>query len=391
MEKKDNNQIVDKNLLPEDSKNISLDTQGFSEPTQDKQVIKIPDNEIITAADLLSLDIPATPHVFPGIIPQGLSILAGKPKKGKSWFCLNLACSIAYGLKFLDQTPEPKQVLYIALEDNHSRMKERLSAVLANNVNPQNRNLHLIFKWPRINEGGKGKLDKYLQDNPDVKLVILDTWAMIRGTKRNGSTLYDKDYREFVELKSIADKHGIGILVVHHLRKTDSKDTFDMVLGSNGSTGASDNIILLTQEKRGADTVLEISSRALKPQTLAVKFDLQTSWWKILGKPAEEYQISQEQQEILEFFKKEQEDDPLKLANVAEFLGKKKPNVYKLMNKLVEKKLLEKTGFGKYQLKTEEDKLATAKWVSPKLTGEDCKIKPTLMLISNNDCFKEGD
>jgi predicted ATP-dependent serine protease len=90
----------------------------------------IPAQTLIKAQDILSAEIPETKYAFPGLIPQGLTILAGKPKMGKSWFCLNLAASIAYGFDFLDQTPGKREVLYFALEDSPTRIKQRLSAIL---------------------------------------------------------------------------------------------------------------------------------------------------------------------------------------------------------------------------------------------------------------------
>jgi RecA-family ATPase len=90
----------------------------------------MPAQTLIKAQDILSAEIPETKYAFPGLIPQGLTILAGKPKMGKSWFCLNLAASIAYGIDFLDKTPGKREVLYFALEDSPTRIKQRLSAIL---------------------------------------------------------------------------------------------------------------------------------------------------------------------------------------------------------------------------------------------------------------------
>jgi RecA-family ATPase len=54
----------------------------------------------------------------PGIVCEGLSLLAGPPKVGKSWLSLDLALSVAGGGKAFGAIPvQPGPVLYLALED----------------------------------------------------------------------------------------------------------------------------------------------------------------------------------------------------------------------------------------------------------------------------------
>ena len=50
-----------------------------------------------TAADLQKKKFAPINWVVPGIVVEGLTLLAGKPKRGKSWFALNLALAVAQG------------------------------------------------------------------------------------------------------------------------------------------------------------------------------------------------------------------------------------------------------------------------------------------------------
>ena len=50
------------------------------------------------------------------------------------------------------------------------------------------------------------------------------------------------DYEIVTKLKSFSDKYGVCLLVVHHTRKLESEDSFDMISGTNGLLGAADDI-----------------------------------------------------------------------------------------------------------------------------------------------------
>ena len=63
------------------------------------------------------------------ILPEGLTLLAGKPKRGKSWLALDIALAIASGGTVLGRRCDPGPVLYLALEDNPRRLKKRLELI----------------------------------------------------------------------------------------------------------------------------------------------------------------------------------------------------------------------------------------------------------------------
>lgn len=53
------------------------------------------------------------------------------------------------------------------------------------------------------------------------------------------------------ELKA---NHGICLLVVHHTRKMEAGDSFDMISGTNGLLGAADGAFIM-QKKRRTDNI----------------------------------------------------------------------------------------------------------------------------------------
>ena len=72
--------------------------------------------------------------MVPPLIPEGVTILAGKPKVGKSWFALDLALALAGGRYVLgDIHLMDGNVLYAALEDNERRLRSRVERILTQN------------------------------------------------------------------------------------------------------------------------------------------------------------------------------------------------------------------------------------------------------------------
>jgi RecA-family ATPase len=77
-----------------------------------------------TAAELMAFEFPEARWAVPGIIPEGVTLLAGKPKQGKSWASLGISIAVATGGEALGKVRvERGEVLYLALEDNPRRLQ----------------------------------------------------------------------------------------------------------------------------------------------------------------------------------------------------------------------------------------------------------------------------
>jgi RecA-family ATPase len=108
----------------------------------------------ISAADLMKREFPEPKWAIPKILPEGLNILGGKPKMGKSIICLNLGLAIASGGKaFGSIDVEQGTVIYFALEDTARRLQKRIKQMLVDDeVAPEK--LILFNECPRMKEGG---------------------------------------------------------------------------------------------------------------------------------------------------------------------------------------------------------------------------------------------
>jgi hypothetical protein len=307
---------------------------------------EIQNQHIFTDIDITSTEYQPPCWIVPGLLPEGLTVLAGKPKIGKSLLSLNLSTSVSKGGIALGQAAvEQKDVLYLALEDNPRRIQARILPILQGS--PPSGRLHFAFTWPKMDGTGLEELDRWLDRHPNTGLVVIDTLARIRGSKRNGSTLYDADYDDICRIKSIADHHHITIILLHHLRKAGADDILDLVSGSTGLTAAADTVAVLNRERARADAILYITGRDVEDSELALRFDDTSASFVLMGN-ADEYRISKERQEILAQLRSF--SGPVKLKDLTASLNKQPNNVRKLLKGLIEQGLVEQPNYGQYCL-----------------------------------------
>lgn len=257
-----------------------------------------PFEHVISAKDLISSELPEPSFVVKGLIPEGLSLLSGKPKRGKSFLALNIATACAKGTKVLGTISTQKQkVLYLALEDTLRRLKKRLVQSVTDT--PGLENLHIKTNWDKIGEGGEEKLKSWMLDHTDTSLIIIDTLEKI--APRFGSkSIYSEDYAKIEPLKNIADQHGIAIICIHHLNKRSSDgDAIDLVSGSTGLTGAVDTIMILSRDLNRVDARLYISGRDIEEVELGIDFDKSKGTWTSKGS-AKNFELPEKLNEIFQ-------------------------------------------------------------------------------------------
>ena len=233
--------------------------------------------EIISAEDLAAMPLAPPLFVVEGLIPQGVNLLSGASKTGKSWLMLWLGLQVSQGLPLWDLPTHQCGVLYLSLEDTHIRLQRRLFQL--SEATPPN--LYFSVTADTIQGGLETDLEKNLREHPDVKLVICDTLQKIRvGETPDANGLYAG--------KRIADRHGIAIILIHHLRKqTDRKDPFNRISGSSGLMGAADTCFVLDKPTRASDTAtLHATGRDIESQELELRFS--NCVWELLERRDEQ-------------------------------------------------------------------------------------------------------
>ncbi len=316
------------------------DYQASSEMQNTLQKSHIPQG--VSAAELVAKDIPEPRWAVPGVIPAGLSFLAGRPKMGKSWLALNICIAVATGGDALGVKVEPGRAAYLALEDTARRLKSRLIKVLAGQPAPDS--LQLFTTWPRTDQGGMDYLVNWLGKYNDCKVLVIDTFAKIRGRASRNEGLYSDDYAAAGQFKTIADKFGCSIILIHHTKKGGSADVFDEISGTTGLTGAADTIAILKRDRGQADAVLHITGRDVSEREIALHFNTDNCVFSVMG-DASKFRLSHERQQILSLLKSR---GALSGAEIAAITGKSKNAVYMTLSRMAADEVVKPVGGGKY-------------------------------------------
>jgi hypothetical protein len=238
----------------------------------------------ISLAALMATVISDPVFVVDAFLPVGLSLLAGKPKSGKSWLALQIAVGVALGRSCLGSLPARKTaVLYLALEDTRRRLRNRAEVLLPALGWPAPEGLELRTAWPRASSGGLALLAEWFDAHPGG-LVVLDTFARFRDPAKGRGGTYGEDYEAVAGLKGVADLHKGSLLAVHHTRKGVADDPFDEISGTLGINGAADSLMVLDRERGVGAGTLYLTGRDLPDQTLTLSWQPAGGVWSLSGR-----------------------------------------------------------------------------------------------------------
>ena len=236
--------------------------KGTAPYKEEKAKPKMQIRKLKKASALLEKDIPE-PEVFVGVgsdlplLVEGTCILSAKPKLGKSWLALKLCLAVAAGEDFLGYKVRKCSTLYLDLETSEAIQKKRVMNMLGGEPCPGN--FYLETDTNTIENGFVEQIEAYLKDDPDIGIVVIDVFQMIRsGSKSFKETEYEHAYRDITPLNELAQKHHISIVLVCHDRKSvDPDDPFSNILGSTGLQGAASQMMVMF--KKNKDDPIHIS------------------------------------------------------------------------------------------------------------------------------------
>ena len=212
-----------------------------------------------------------------GVLSDGLAIMAGDSKIGKSWMVLWMCLQISKGEPVWGLPTRKTDVVYLALEDREWRVQQRMQDLT--DTPPEN--LHFGFSCGQLGAELESQIEDVLKDYPSTGLLFIDTLQMVRDNVSAKVNAYAQDYKDLSSLKKIADNHGICIFVVHHTRKErDGGNIFNDMTGSTGIMGVADTGMILRKEDRFGDnatlciTGRDVEEKKLKMQMRGVKWEI---------------------------------------------------------------------------------------------------------------------
>lgn len=249
---------------------------------------RVPEMQVYQAKELYGKELERTPMVIPHMLPIGLNVLAGAPKRGKSWLALAMALAVSGGTTFLNQPCNQGDVLYLDLESRQYRVQDRLRQ-LTNAPAPDG--FFITHEAAPLDGGLYEQLEKWIKSVRHASLIIIDTLGRVKASgKKSSENAYESDTRLYGALQKWAVEHKLAVLVVHHLRKVrDSDDWFDKISGSNGLVGVADTVLGLGGVRGEQVSKLMVSGRDIDGDyELAIRF--KDGQWSLESASGEEYE-----------------------------------------------------------------------------------------------------
>lgn len=270
-------------------------------------------------------------YVVPGYIAEGCTLLAGRPKLGKSWLVLEAGYAVASGGACLGGIVcEQGDVLYLALEDNKRRLQRRMDKMAGTFAKEWPAAFEYATEWPRANEGGLDYIRDWILSKNNPRLVIVDVLAMFKPVRGDKESLYEADYLSIKGLQALAGEYGIAIVIVHHTRKgAVESDPFEKVSGTLGLSGAADTTIILDRDSNGA--TIYGRGRDVEEIESAVIFDKVSCRWHVQGAVAE-VRRTDERSAILDALA--EASQPLSPREVTDLTGLSYDNVRQLLTRM---------------------------------------------------------
>jgi predicted transcriptional regulator len=300
----------------------------------------------ITAAELQKVRFPELQWAVPGLLPEGVALVAGAPKVGKSAWAMNLCVAVATGGKaFGAFDVDQGDALYLSLEDGGKRrVQERLARHLHDE--PWPKRFHLATEMPRLDEDGAYDLAAKLETLPDTRLIVVDTLQRIRPqpTSNRNRSQYETDYDALETLTGLAAEHNVTIAVIHHTREMKADDWLDSVSGSRGLSAAVDTVLVAERGRGSADVVMRATGRDLPEAEYAFTIDFDSFTWAFIG-DATRAQLTPERRAVIDTLDENGPSTPTEIANDA---GLKLANVKHLVRRMANDGVIRNHGGGRY-------------------------------------------
>lgn len=230
----------------------------------------------VTLDELMDRVFQGKSAIIDTLLYTGAYILAGAPKIGKSFLVAQIAYHVSTGKDLWGCRVRQGSVLYLALEDDESRLQRRMFRMYG--VEGTNQ-LHFATTAKMISGGLDKQLESFVREHPDTRLIIVDTLQKIRENVSDNYS-YSNDYEVIGKLKQFADAHGVCVLIVHHTRKQPAGDSFEMISGTTGLLGCADGALLMQKEKRtDGRATLDVVGRDQPDQRLYLHKDQEHLIW----------------------------------------------------------------------------------------------------------------
>jgi len=242
-------------------------------------------------ADLLKRPDAPVDYVLENRLVAGtVSVVAAKPKVGKSTFARNLCLAISRGEDFLGLKTKPGKCIYLALEEREEEVRADFRAMGADGSEPI-----LIHAASAPAEGIRALCDLIRNRRP--VFVVID--PLFRLARIRDEKAYAETYAALGPLIDVARLAGTHVQATHHAGKSLKADAIDSPLGSTAIGGAVSALFVMrrTDAYRTLQSVQRVGPDMAEN---VLKFDSDSKRLSLCGTRFEADRVECEQ-EILAF------------------------------------------------------------------------------------------
>jgi RecA-family ATPase len=307
-------------------------------------------SDTILTCDLIKKPIKDIKWIIPEFIAEGMTLFAGRPKIGKSWFLLQMARAVSNGSAIFNNIAcDQGLVHYFALEDGQDRLIRRMKVLAPDDQ--WNSNFEITTKLPAP-DFQKRTLDHVIETmrgRNQPRAVMLDSLTRIRPPNIKGMTQFELEYKTVSELGDISHQFGIAIVLVHHDRKMGALDDMDTFSGTLGLSAGADHLMIMKKDSDGSVRMKGISRDAGDFDRIMV-FDREKLSWSISDKDPTLVFQSEQRQKIISFMRSV--NVAVGPDEIARGANMKAANVRQLLRKLVDAEQVSNVAYGAYILYT---------------------------------------
>lgn len=229
--------------------------------------------EGVSGSDLAVKEFPPLVYAVDKILPQGVALLAGSPKAGKSFVTLEMAVGVATGGKCLSELDCTQgDVLYVGLEDSERRLKDRIHLMMEGEIPDLSR-----IEFQTIDSGwiggntGMEWMEEWATEVEDPRLIVIDTLRKAEPDLDEARNQYIVEQEVMLRYKRFADRHNLTVLLVHHNNKTaDDGDWLNRLSGTKGLTGGADTLLYIDYKRGEREGFLRIEGRDVVADDLPI-------------------------------------------------------------------------------------------------------------------------
>lgn len=237
--------------------------------------------QIRDARALLMTELEPVNYTIPQWLPEGLTLLVASPKLGKTTLAMQIILALVRGAEFWGQDVPKGKALMVDLETNERRLRRKLEQAGVTALDPGQ--LYYATEWPKGLLGVE-RIAQTLDDDPAIKLVVIDTLQRFRDSGTGKQNAYAADYDALAPLQQLCrERAGLAIICIHHKRKAATDDPIDSINGSAAIAGAADAIWIMS--RKGSEYTLHIQARDWERDEDTFSIERDAGRWRLVDGP----------------------------------------------------------------------------------------------------------